>query len=280
MKKGDEMQTIVYSGIFAGLMAIFVTVAIEKWGGVKGGILGTLPITIVPAAIGIYAVDPLSFSKSMLVVPLGMLLNGATLCIWVILPPYLPKTGKLWITLASSLLFWLVAGVLVIQFEPNYTSALVSMVILISLSIIVCFSLKAAPRGRNKVRIPVLLSRGFAAGLAIGFAVWFGSQGHPELAGLASVFPAIFLTTMVSLWISQGETVPRGAAAPMMLGASSVSFFAIGCMILFPRVGVYTGCLIAWILSVVLWSLPMGMWLHRRINHSKFASNGEVLAHR
>ena len=85
---------------------------------------------------------------------------------------------------------------------------------------------------------------------------------------------------MVSLWISQGETVPRGAAAPMMLGASSVSFFAIGCMILFPRVGVYTGCLIAWILSVVLWSLPMGMWLHRRINHSKFASNGEVLAHR
>ena len=36
MKKGDEMQTIVYSGIFAGLMAIFVTVAIEKWGGVKG----------------------------------------------------------------------------------------------------------------------------------------------------------------------------------------------------------------------------------------------------
>ncbi|MGB1818985.1 MAG: hypothetical protein ACPHK2_05140 [Candidatus Poseidoniaceae archaeon] len=138
MKKGDEMQTIVYSGIFAGLMAIFVTVAIEKWGGVKGGILGTLPITIVPAAIGIHAVDPLSFSKSMLVVPLGMLLNGATLCIWVILPPYLPKTGKLWITLASSLLFWLVAGVLVIQFEPNYTSALVSMVILISLSIIVC----------------------------------------------------------------------------------------------------------------------------------------------
>ena len=94
MKKGDEMQTIVYSGIFAGLMAIFVTVAIEKWGGVKGGILGTLPITIVPAAIGIYAVDPFSFSKSMLVVPLGMLLNGATLCIWVILPPYLPKTGK------------------------------------------------------------------------------------------------------------------------------------------------------------------------------------------
>ena len=119
------MQTIVYSGIFAGMMAIFVTVAIEKWGGVKGGILGTLPTTIVPAAVGIYAVDPFSFSKAMLVVPFGMLLNGATLCIWVILPPYLPKTGKLWITLTSSLLFWLAAGILVIQFEPNYSSAFI-----------------------------------------------------------------------------------------------------------------------------------------------------------
>ena len=55
------------------------------------------------------------------------------------------KNWEVMVTLASSLLFWLVAGVLVIQFEPNYTSALVSMVILISLSIIVCFSLKAAP---------------------------------------------------------------------------------------------------------------------------------------
>ena len=141
------MQTIVYSGIFAGMMAIFVTVAIEKWGGVKGGILGTLPTTIVPAAVGIYAVDPFSFSKAMLVVPFGMLLNGATLCIWVILPPYLPKTGKLWITLTSSVLFWLVAGILVIQFEPNYISAFISMFILISLSVIVCYSLKEAPRG-------------------------------------------------------------------------------------------------------------------------------------
>ena len=37
----------------------------------------------------------------------------------------------------------------------------------------------------------------------------------------------IFLTTMVSLWLSQGEAVPSGAVGPMMLGASSVAVYAL-----------------------------------------------------
>ena len=49
------MLTILLSAIFAGIVAVFVTVAIEKWGGIIGGILGTLPTTIIPATIGIYA---------------------------------------------------------------------------------------------------------------------------------------------------------------------------------------------------------------------------------
>ena len=48
------MQTIILSALFAGFVAILVTVAIEKWGGIVGGVLGTLPTTIVPAAMGMY----------------------------------------------------------------------------------------------------------------------------------------------------------------------------------------------------------------------------------
>ena len=40
---------------FAGLVAVGVTVAIERLGGRVGGLLGTLPTTIVPASLGIYA---------------------------------------------------------------------------------------------------------------------------------------------------------------------------------------------------------------------------------
>ena len=41
---------------------------------------------------------------------------------------------------------------------------------------------------------------------------------------MASVFPAIFLTTMVSIWLSQGEAVQSGANL-MMLGSSSVALY-------------------------------------------------------
>ena len=69
--------------------------------------------------------------------------------------------------------------------------------------------------------------RGLAAATAIGIAVQFASMGLPIIAGLASVFPAIFLTTMVALWVAQGADVPTGAAGPMMLGGSSVGMYSL-----------------------------------------------------
>ena len=50
-------STIILYGIFAGLVAILVTVAIEKFGGFIGGVLGTVPSTIIPAAAGVYALE-------------------------------------------------------------------------------------------------------------------------------------------------------------------------------------------------------------------------------
>ena len=49
-----EYTSILLSALFAGIVATAVTVAIEKWGGLVGGLLGTVPSTIVPAGIGMY----------------------------------------------------------------------------------------------------------------------------------------------------------------------------------------------------------------------------------
>jgi hypothetical protein len=109
----------------------------------------------------------------------------------------------------------------------------------------------------------VLLARGMMAALAIGVAVWLSGLGKPLLAGLASVFPAIFLTSMVALWLAQGPTVPRGAAGPMMLGGASVAVYANVAMWSLPAFGVLLGSLIAWLVSVGGWSLPAFAVLRR-----------------
>ena len=44
----------IVSGIFAALVAIGATVAIERLGGRLGGVLGSIPTTIVPASLGFF----------------------------------------------------------------------------------------------------------------------------------------------------------------------------------------------------------------------------------
>jgi hypothetical protein len=68
---------------------------------------------------------------------------------------------------------------------------------------------------------------------------------------------------MVALWISQGVTVPQGAAAPMMLGGASVAVYALVVMWSIPNYGIILGSFIAWILSVSLWSIPAFLLLKK-----------------
>jgi hypothetical protein len=86
------------AGLFAGLVAIGVSVLIEKFGGIVGGtlginfdsvnnllfltVLGASPTTIIPAGIGIALSrghNSPAFIKAMFIVPLGMVMNGMVL---------------------------------------------------------------------------------------------------------------------------------------------------------------------------------------------------------
>ena len=266
-------STIILYGLFAGLVAILVTVAIEKFGGLIGGVLGTIPSTIIPAAAGVYAIDgEETLVASMSVVPLGMLINGMFLGVWIILPKYINNDSyKLPLTTVISLCIWGVLALISLIVARRVTDGLVSEFILgfaglIALAALaILFNLKgaSAPKGVNKVPLFVLSVRGIAAGLAIAACLILAEIGLPFVAGLASAFPAIFLTSMVALWISQGPQVPQGAAAPMMLGGASVSVYALLAMWSLPSAGVIFGSLVAWFGAVGLWTIPAFLLLRK-----------------
>ena len=266
-------STIILYGVFAGLVAILVTVAIEKFGGFIGGVLGTVPSTIIPAAAGVYALEgDESLTASMSVVPIGMLINGVFLGVWIILPKYIASDRlKLPITVFSSLLTWAILALfsLIIAREvtggtiSEMTLGMIGLVLLAILAIMFNLSNRAAPKGLNKVPIIILSIRGIAAGLAIAACLVLAEIGLPFVAGLASAFPAIFLTSMVALWLSQGPQVPQGAAAPMMLGGASVSVYALLAMWSLPSFGIFIGSIIAWFGAVGLWTIPAFLLLRK-----------------
>ena len=266
-------SSVLLSAFLAGLVATGVTLAIERWGGLVGGVLGTVPSTIVPAAAGMHlSGNEDELLQSMAIVPLGMLLNALFLGVWVTLPSRLGERRPLLITTLVSLIVWACAGVILLMIISKATSLGAShwtigfggLFLLIALAVRFNLEARPAPKGTHRVHWPVLVGRGSAAAVAIGCAVWLSSQGLPLLAGLAAVFPAIFLTSMVALWLAQGETVPQGAAGPMMLGGVSVAVYALVIMWSLPTLGPVFGSLVAWLAAVGGWSCPVYLMLRRR----------------
>ena len=267
--------SVLVSAFLAGFIAVLVTLAIERWGGLTGGILGTMPSTILPAAAGIYlAGDEELFMQSLAIMPIGMLINGLFLSVWIYLPPRLGDSKSPLLTTAlGALVAWFVCGLVMlftVEFALGYgvsswNLATLGLVLIIGLAVRMNWNVREAPKGSEPVAFQVLILRGSAAAAAIGAAVWLSSQGQPFIAGLAAVFPAIFLTSMVALWLSQGPTVPRGAAGPMALGGVSVAVYAMVAMYALPEWGVYSGSLIAWLVAVLGWSLPAYFVLKARV---------------
>jgi len=275
------MTALLLSALFAALVAVLVTLAIERFGGHRGGLLGTLPSTIVPAAIGLYAASPTleAFEASLLMTPLGMFFNAVFLLCWRVLPdrlPPLPTRMRLFLCCAISLGGWATLASLGIWVMPqihalgldHWTAGVVVLGAGLIVGILACVKNPPGPSATTTVGPITLSARGLLAGLAIGSAIWLAEHAGPHIAGLAAVFPAIFLTTMVSLWWTHGAAVGAGAVGPMMLGGTSVSGFALCAAALIPVLGPALGSIAAWVIAVVSITVPSWWWMSRQRERS------------
>ncbi len=271
------MLGAIASAGFAALVAIGTTMAIERWGGRTGGLIGTMPTTIVPASLGIAATGhgDEALVLAMCAVPMGMVVDALFLYLWRVLPPHLPPWSLRHRLVAMSILslaMWglgAVAAVSLMQRLHTGTKAAVTMgvagtALIIVVGVLACRSAPPAPRGTRPVSALMLLGRGVLAGVAIGVSVLIAKLGSPLAAGVAAVFPAIFITTMVALWLSQGEAVQAGAVGPMMLGSSAVATYALFAAVAIPALGMTLGVICAWLGAIVTTTLPSWWWLSSR----------------
>ena len=270
-----DLLPILIPGFTAGLAAILVTLAIERLGGQLGGILGTLPLTVVPASLGLFHADPRAdvFATAMSAIPLGMLLNAAFLGVWRVWPIRAgERSSALMETLGLSLGIWIIAALFLVMareaLSPNMKRdvlvGLVALVTTVVLGVRACRNAPPAPKGNRRVEFRVLLLRGLGAGSAIACGVALGRAGWMTAAGMAAVFPAIFLTSMLATWMAQGKAVPIGAAAPMMLGSVAVSIYALVCAFSMPWAGPLWGSILGWIAGSLFGSMPAYLWLKKR----------------
>jgi len=120
-----------------------------------------------------------------------------------------------------------------------------------------------APSGKHKIGYLTMFMRGLLAAISISIGV-FLTEVDETAAGIATTFPAIFTTTMISLWISQDSAVSVGAVGPLLMGSVSVSMYS--CLFftftklmkpLLPEIPlIIVSCLLAYMGALIGGSLP------------------------
>ncbi len=271
------LVALVLPAAFAGIVAVLSTIAVERLGGTLGGVLSSIPTTIVPAAIGIWGAgdDVDGFRRAMAFVPIGILLNAGYLVLWRVIPAAVGRHTRshlLLSTVVIALGAWLAVATGIMQLnemvQPSVEQSLVVGAIAfatgIALGIAANLTPHPAPRGVRRVAPTILVVRGIAAALVIAFALVLKRAGLPVASGIASVFPVIFTTIMVATWLAQGAHVPTGAVGPMALGTLSVSTYALLAALLFPLMPVALAAFICWVAAIGLASIPAYLFLRSR----------------
>jgi uncharacterized membrane protein (GlpM family) len=161
----------------SALVVILVTIIAEKYGTKTGGVIGTLPSTIIIAFLFIALDKGTQFaSDSVAVVPAEMGINLVFLLLFALL-----SQKKILVALAGSLFTWTVLTIVI--YYSNLTSITLSLAVYL-----VCFLLaflildkkkKITSQDTIKVHYTALklLGRSLIAGIVIAIAVSFSNVG-------------------------------------------------------------------------------------------------------
>ena len=249
------MLTILYQSLlpffFSALIVILITIVAEKYGTKVGGILGTLPSTIIIAFIFIALNKGVDFaSQSVAVVPAEMGINLVFLLIFILL-----AYRSIVIALIASMGLWTTLST-ALYYLDNINIFLSLFIFIISLIFTFTFleHIKKTP-STGKVIVhytPMkIVLRGVLTGTIIAISVLLSNMSA-SLSGIFSVFPAILLSTMIISVREHGPKFAAGMAKSMILGSISVMSYAISIHFFYPTYGIIFGTIIAFTISVFI----------------------------
>ena len=94
--------------------------------------------------------------------------------------------------------------------------------------------------------------RAVFAGTVVGITVIISTFAESFWTGIFSTFPAVMLSTMTILTISQGATFARAVGKTMVLASVNIVVYAIAVYWLYPPLGALWGTILAFLLALLL----------------------------
>jgi len=240
---------VIIPFLLSALVVILIMFIAERYGTKTGGIIGTLPSTIVVAFLFIAFNQGATFaSQSAAVVPAELGINLIFLFLFALLVHRSVLGAFL-----TSFLVWILLSSLLFLFQID--NILISLGIF-ALSLLFTFPIlervKQIPSAQQVAvhyTLRKIALRGILAGIVIAVAVLLSNLGA-ILSGIFSVFPAIFSSTMLISVKEHGTDFAAGIAKSMAIGLSSVLIYATVIHFLYPLSGLLIGTIVAYAFSL------------------------------
>ena len=252
----EVMLSVVLSFAITALWVTVATVIAERWGTKVGAVVTTLPSSAVVAFWFIAVEQGAGFaSRAAVVIPAEMGINVVFLGLFVAL-----SRRGLPVALAGALGGWTALSALL--FLSDIGDLLLSWLLFLAMIAGVTAWLRVSHRfsqqpGKVLTYTPGELAfRGLFAGLMISVSVVGAAIAGAVVAGILSVFPAIFTSTMVILYLRQGREFTGAVGTIMVVSSTNVVVYTSVVHYAYPEVGVAVGTIAALAVSY-LWSAGM-----------------------
>ena len=259
----EEFLQFLIPFIIASMVVVVITIIAERYGTRVGGILGTVPSTITVAFVFISVNQGEEFaSRAASIVPAEMAINLVFLLIFTMLA----RRSTL-VALLISLMVWIaLSGLLLIS---DLNSILISSLIYLVSVLVIFFLMERILKMRSQGSVNIrytpgkIAFRGLLAGFIIGTTVVLSNIGE-VISGIFSVFPAIFLSTMLITLREHGASFSAGMGKSMILGTQTVMVYAVSIHFLYPEIGTLWGSLLAYLISMII--VMILLYVRKRIS--------------
>jgi hypothetical protein len=248
---GQFWIQILQSFLIAGIWIAIATLLAEKLGSKAGGAIANLPSTILVSLVYVSVVrTPQYAAEAALAAPLGMAINTVFLFLFIIMLRF-----HMIVAAVSSLSIWLLLAWIVSQ--SPYITILYSLGLYFIATVVTFYLLeyviKIRSVGRQKKPFKwwILVVRTIFAGSVVGTTVAISTFANSFWTGIFSTFPAVMLSSMTILTLSQGPKFAQAVGKTMILASINIVIYAILVHLFYTTIGVLWGTILAFLAAAL-----------------------------
>jgi hypothetical protein len=235
---------LLLSFLVGGTWVALSTWIAERFGTKIGGFAAGLPSTILVSLFFIgWTHSPQAAAQAAAITPMVGAINSVFLIIYIALVRH-----SFVLALSVSLMFWSAAATILVLLDFScFGLSLIFYVSLIPLCYVAIekiIRIKSQEARSTATPFGVVLARAMFSGSVIAFAVLAAWLSGPLLGGVISMFPAMFLGTLVITYFAHGPLFSSAVMKTALFGSISVVLYGVLVKYTYPEMGLWWGTLI------------------------------------